>query len=142
MNTIMALAKLEPSRPDELAAQVKEYRSVLGWSQQELAQRAGCSRPTIARLEGGRVILSLTMTKVIDALNEGIADAVRNNQVQNVSQKAQSPTPEKDIGVVVKEKPEVTTKQTVPAESADPAGENAEFVPPYKAYGPVFSDGK
>ena len=132
----MALAKLEPSRPDELAAQVKEYRSVLGWSQQELAQRAGCSRPTIARLEGGRVILSLTMTKVIDALNEGIADAVRNNQVQNVSQKAQSPTPEKDIGVAVKEKTDVT------AASADPADENSEFVPPHKAYGPVFSDGK
>ena len=134
----MALAKLEPSRPDELAAQVKEYRSVLGWSQQELAQRAGCSRPTIARLEGGRVILSLTMTKVIDALNEGIVDAVRNNQVQNVSQKAQSPTPEKDVGVVVKEKPEVTA---APVESVDPADENAEFVPPHKAYGPVFSDG-
>ena len=134
----MALAKLEPSRPDELAAQVKEYRSVLGWSQQELAQRAGCSRPTIARLEGGRVILSLTMTKVIDALNEGIADAVRNNQVQNVSQKAQSPTPEKDVGVAVKEKAEITA---VSAE-ADPADENSEFVPPHEAYGPVFSDGK
>ena len=135
----MALAKLEPSRPDELAAQVKEYRSVLGWSQQELAQRAGCSRPTIARLEGGRVILSLTMTKVIDALNEGIADAVRNNQVQNVSQKAQSPTPEKDVGVAVKEKTEVTA---APVESVDPAAKNSEFVPPHKAYGPVFSDGK
>lgn len=142
MNTIMALAKLEPSRPDELAAQVKEYRSVLGWSQQDLAQRAGCSRPTIARLEGGRVILSLTMTKVIDALNEGIADAVRNNQVQNVSQKAQSPTPEKDIGVVVKEKPEVIAESTEPTEPVKSANENAEFVPPHKAYGPVFSDGK
>ena len=138
----MALAKLESSRPDELAAQVKEYRSVLGWSQQELAQRADCSRPTIARLEGGRVILSLTMTKVIDALNEGIADAVRNNQVQNVSQKAQTSTSEKDVGAAVKEKTEVISEQTAPAESVTSGDENAEFVPPHKMYGPVFSDAK
>lgn len=73
----MALVMLESSRPDEFAAQVKEYRNVLGWSQQDLADRAGCSRPTIARLEDGRVILSLTMNKVIDALNEGLAAAAR-----------------------------------------------------------------
>ena len=124
----MALAKLEPSRPDELAAQVKEYRSVLGWSQQDLAQRAGCSRPTIARLEGGRVILSLTMTKVIDALNEGIADAVRNNQVQNVRPK--------DAGVAV-----MAGNGAEFTESVDPEPDS-ETVPPHKMYGPIFSDGQ
>lgn len=124
----MALAKLEPSRPDELAAQVKEYRSVLGWSQQDLAQRAGCSRPTIARLEGGRVILSLTMTKVIDALNEGIVDAVRNNQVQNV-------TP-KDAGVAVMAGNGEEFTDSVGPES------NGETVPSHKMYGPIFSDGQ
>lgn len=137
----MALAKLESSRPDELAAQVKEYRSVLGWSQQDLAQRAGCSRPTIARLEGGRVILSLTMTKVIDALNEGIADAVRNNQVQNV--KRESTSPEKDVGVVDTAMSPFSSSQSVsqlqPESVLEP---ESEIVPPHKMYGPIFSDGQ
>ena len=136
----MALAKLEPSRPDELAAQVKEYRGVLGWSQQELAQRSGCSRPTIARLEGGRVILSLTMTKVIDALNAGITDAVQNNQVHGTvskvkpqrSKKKSKPSEKKHISSTVK------TKVDEVAESAvEPAAET-ETVPPHKVYGPVF----
>ena len=137
----MALAKLEPSRPDELAAQVKEYRGVLGWSQQELAQRSGCSRPTIARLEGGRVILSLTMTKVIDALNAGITDAVQNNQVHGAASKSQpskkkltakKPAEKKHISSTVK------TKVDEVAESAvEPAAET-ETVPPHKVYGPVF----
>ena len=136
----MALAKLEPSRPDELAAQVKEYRGVLGWSQQELAQRSGCSRPTIARLEGGRVILSLTMTKVIDALNAGITDAVQNNQVHGTvskvkpqrSKKKSKPAEKKHISSTVK------TKVDEVAESAvEPAAET-ETVPPHKVYGPVF----
>lgn len=132
----MALAKLEPSRPDELAAQVKEYRGVLGWSQQELAQRSGCSRPTIARLEGGRVILSLTMTKVIDALNAGITDAVQNNQVHGAASKSQpskkksKPSEKKHISSTVK------TKVDEVAESA--AEPVPETVPPHKVYGPVF----
>lgn len=138
MNITMALAKLEPSRPDELAAQVKEYRGVLGWSQQELAQRSGCSRPTIARLEGGRVILSLTMTKVIDALNAGITDAVQNNQVHGTvskvkpqrSKKKSKPSEKKDISSTVK------TKVDEVAESA--AEPVPETVPPHKVYGPVF----
>lgn len=138
MNITMALAKLEPSRPDELAAQVKEYRGVLGWSQQELAQRAGCSRPTIARLEGGRVILSLTMTKVIDALNAGITDAVQNNQVHGTvskvkpqrSKKKSKPSEKKHISSTVK------TKVDEVAESA--AEPVPETVPPHKVYGPVF----
>ena len=134
----MALAKLEPSRPDELAAQVKEYRGVLGWSQQELAQRSGCSRPTIARLEGGRVILSLTMTKVIDALNAGITDAVRNNQVHGAVSKKSQPPKKKLV-----EKKQPAKKHGNPAvkTKVDAAVEQAvetETEPPHKVYGPVF----
>lgn len=140
----MALAKLEPSRPDELAAQVKEYRGVLGWSQQELAQRAGCSRPTIARLEGGRVILSLTMTKVIDALNAGITDAVQNNQVHGTASKSQLPKKKLTAKKPVEKKPiakkhgnsAVKTKVDAVVEPA--ARTEVETEPPHKVYGPVF----
>lgn len=141
----MALAKLEPSRPDELAAQVKEYRGVLGWSQQELAQRAGCSRPTIARLEGGRVILSLTMTKVIDALNAGITDAVRNNQVHGAVSKKPQPSKKKLTAKKSAEKQQPAKKHGNSAVKTrvDAVVESAsepvpETVPPHKVYGPVF----
>ena len=122
----MALAMLEPSRPDELAAQVKEYRSVLGWSQQELADRAGCSRPTIARLEAGRVILSLTMNKVIDALNDGLSAAARADapadQHETISPPQSSAAPES------------TTQNE---QSQQDSRESS-----YDVFGPVFSDGK
>lgn len=117
----MALAMLEPSRPDELAAQVKEYRSVLGWSQQELADRAGCSRPTIARLEAGRVILSLTMNKVIDALNEGLADAARASADMSPDHHA------------TQEQSDDTNTQTTQDDSRASS---------YDVFGPVFSDKK
>ena len=136
----MALAKLEPSRPDELAAQVKEYRGVLGWSQQELAQRAGCSRPTIARLEGGRVILSLTMTKVIDALNAGITDAVQNNQVHGAASKSQ-PSKKKLTAKKPAEKkqPEKKHGNSAVKTKVEPAARTeVETLPQHKVYGPVF----
>lgn len=133
----MALAKLEPSRPDELAAQVKEYRGVLGWSQQELAQRAGCSRPTIARLEGGRVILSLTMTKVIDALNAGITDAVRNNQVHGAASKSQPPKKKLTAKKPAEKKHGNSAVKTKVDAAVEPAVET-ETEPLHKVYGPVF----
>src|SRR5699024_9963150 len=139
----MALAKLEPSRPDELAAQVKEYRGVLGWSQQELAQRSGCSRPTIARLEGGRVILSLTMTKVIDALNAGITDAVQNNQVHGaVSKKSQPPnkklTAKKQAEKKQPEKKHGNSEVKTKVDAVVEPSAETETDPPHKVYGPVF----
>lgn len=133
----MALARLEPSRPDELAAQVKEYRGVLGWSQQELALRAGCSRPTIARLEGGRVILSLTMTKVIDALNAGISDVVQNNQVHGAASKSQPPK-KKLTAKKSTEKKHISSAVKTKADAVVESAAETETVPPHKVYGPVF----
>lgn len=119
----MALVMLESSRPDEFAAQVKEYRNVLGWSQQDLADRAGCSRPTIARLEDGRVILSLTMNKVIDALNEGLAAAAR------VSADVSSEQQPSQIS------PQVQIENTNTGVRQDDARQSS-----YDVFGPVFSD--
>lgn len=139
----MALARLEPSRPDELAAQVREYRSVLGWSQQDLADRAGCSRPTIARLEAGRVILSVTMNKVIDALNQGIADAVQADKraaaakQQAPKQHASAPAPVSGTAspnVKTDAAPTQLDANAAPADADDHASS-------YAMYGPVFSEG-
>jgi len=133
----MALARLEPSRPDELAAQVREYRSVLGWSQQDLADRAGCSRPTIARLEAGRVILSVTMNKVIDALNQGIADAVQADK-RAAAATQQAPKQHASVPASPEVKPDAApTQSDAGAVSAD-ADDRASS---YAMYGPVFSEG-
>lgn len=66
------LTKLQASDLDSLDEKVVAYRHELGWSQQDLAKEAGCSRPTIARLEAGNTILSVTLIKVIEALNRGV----------------------------------------------------------------------
>jgi transcriptional regulator with XRE-family HTH domain len=39
------------SSPSITAAQLRAARALLGWSQQELANSSGVSKPTIARLE-------------------------------------------------------------------------------------------
>jgi predicted transcriptional regulator len=57
--------------------QIKAARALLGWSQEDLAQRAGVSYPTIARLEssdgelGGRPD---TVAKIVGALEAAGAE--------------------------------------------------------------------
>lgn len=68
----IGLAKLQASDLENLDEKVAAYRHELGWSQQNLADEAGCSRPTIARLEAGNTTLSVTLIKVVEALNRGI----------------------------------------------------------------------
>jgi transcriptional regulator with XRE-family HTH domain len=64
--------------------QVKAARSLLGWSQGDLAKASGVSEPTIARLEsaesrdhlGGR---AETGTKICDALERGGIEFIHEN---------------------------------------------------------------
>lgn len=51
-----------------IAEQVRAARNAQGWTQDELAARAGLSRPSIARIERGDDVSTTTMTKVIAAL--------------------------------------------------------------------------
>ncbi len=57
------------------ALQIKAGRTVLGWSQTELARRAGIARPTVARIE------SFSMQPKLDTA-ERIKDALRKSGVE------------------------------------------------------------
>lgn len=59
----------------EIAKRVRDARDTRGWSQEELAERAGVSRPTIARIERGDDVSTATLVKVAVAL--GLSVGVR-----------------------------------------------------------------
>lgn len=48
--------------------QIREARNARGWSQDELAARAGVSRPSVARIERGDDVSTATLVKVARAL--------------------------------------------------------------------------
>lgn len=52
----------------EIASKIHETRVSLGWTQNELAERAGVSRPTVARIERGDDISTATLEKIAVAL--------------------------------------------------------------------------
>lgn len=47
---------------------VKAQRRAKGWSQDQLAEAAGLSRPTVARVEAGSAVSTATLSKVAVAL--------------------------------------------------------------------------
>lgn len=47
---------------------IREARDARGWSQGELAERCGLSRPTIARIEAGQHVRMRTLEQVARAL--------------------------------------------------------------------------
>lgn len=53
---------------EELGPAIRAARKSYGWSQAELAERAGVSRPTIARAETGQDISTATLSKIARAL--------------------------------------------------------------------------
>ncbi|RUT99945.1 helix-turn-helix domain-containing protein [Mesorhizobium sp. USDA-HM6] len=67
----MSIENLSNQPTSVTTRQIKAARALLGWSQEDLAERSAVSEPTIARLEaedgplGGR---PETVTKIISAL--------------------------------------------------------------------------
>lgn len=51
-----------------LGESIREARRRQGWSQVTLGERAGVSRPTIARVEAGGDVSTATLAKVVAAL--------------------------------------------------------------------------
>lgn len=47
---------------------IREGRKKRGWSQVELGERAGVSRPTVARIEANNDVTTATIAKVAQAL--------------------------------------------------------------------------
>lgn len=52
----------------DLGQAIRAARKARGWSQADLAEQAGLSRPTIARAETGRDISTATLSKIASAL--------------------------------------------------------------------------
>ncbi|SJN22976.1 hypothetical protein FM104_03820 [Microbacterium esteraromaticum] len=57
---------------------IREARNQRGWTQEELAERAGVSRPTIARVERGDDVSTANLAKVAAALGLEIRLAGRD----------------------------------------------------------------
>ena len=55
-------------RPSTLGEIIREARIKRGWSQTELGQKAGLSRPTIARVEADSDVTTTTLAKIAEAL--------------------------------------------------------------------------
>ncbi|MFN2569951.1 MAG: helix-turn-helix domain-containing protein [Candidatus Dormibacteria bacterium] len=64
----------ESSLAIEVADQVRQLRTALGLSQEQLAERVGTTQPMIARLEGGGQPPSLrTLERLADALQANLS---------------------------------------------------------------------
>lgn len=53
---------------EQFGGVVKAQRKAKGWSQEQLAQAAGLSRPTVARLESGSAVSTATLAKIANSL--------------------------------------------------------------------------
>lgn len=47
---------------------IREARKKQGWSQAELGEKSGLSRPTIARIEGNKDVTTATIAKIAQVL--------------------------------------------------------------------------
>jgi transcriptional regulator with XRE-family HTH domain len=53
---------MEPSRPESFGERVRRYREARQWSQRDLANAAGVSQATIAKIENGTLQRTLLET--------------------------------------------------------------------------------
>ena len=58
-----------PAPIEQFGDIVKAQRHAKGWSQDQLADAAGLSRPTVARIEAGNAVSTATLSKIARALS-------------------------------------------------------------------------
>ena len=64
---------------ENISESVRQYRTKMGWSQLELANRAGLDRKTVNRVENGRFTPSFeTLLLVGDALGVSVNNLIGN----------------------------------------------------------------
>jgi transcriptional regulator with XRE-family HTH domain len=64
---------------ENISESVRKYRTKMGWSQLELANRAGLDRKTVNRVENGRFTPSVeTLLLVGDALGVSVNNLIGN----------------------------------------------------------------
>lgn len=63
--------------PPGLGEVVRQARRRKGWSQAELGEKSGLSRPTIARVEANNDVTTATIAKIAQVL--GLKLELRNN---------------------------------------------------------------
>lgn len=66
MSTLSMLPS--PSPMTEIARRVRDARAARGWSQHELAEHSGVSRPTVARVEAGDDVNTAKLMRIAEAL--------------------------------------------------------------------------
>jgi transcriptional regulator with XRE-family HTH domain len=62
-----------------------EYRTTLGWSQAELARRAGISNPTVSKAENGEPINGRSANLICNALSEGLGRRVNLSDIKGLN---------------------------------------------------------
>ncbi len=62
---------------------IREARKKQGWSQAELGEKSGLSRPTIARIEGNNDVTTATIAKIAQAL--GLTFELKEDQLSGVA---------------------------------------------------------
>ena len=68
---------------EQLGQSICARRKELGWSQQELADRAGMALPNLAIIENGRTNTSvLTILRIMEAMNIALIGGAEVKQLQ------------------------------------------------------------
>ncbi|WWT34608.1 helix-turn-helix transcriptional regulator [Pelagibacterium nitratireducens] len=76
---------------DITAEQVRAARALVGWSQDELANRAGVTRRTIAAFESGeKVPHRSTMCRILSVFEDSRVSFINSGEVIGVVRKAQA----------------------------------------------------
>lgn len=65
---------------------IRQRRTTLGWTQEQLASQASCDTKTVRRAEQGKNLDTFTLAKIATALAISFVDVIQHTQVADASQ--------------------------------------------------------